>query len=108
LLDITIGIHYLGSEDLVLELLKGLKADSITDDLALIKIAHDQGDWSRVEELAHKMKSGATFGTVRLYYAFLYMERYRKAGHSACLEPLYQQMLRVIDETMACLNELFK
>jgi hypothetical protein len=63
------------------------------------------GDWETVRALAHKMKGGSTFGTVRLYYALLYMERYIKAEHMHCAEALYTQMFRVIDETVAYLDK---
>lgn len=63
------------------------------------------GDWKKVEKYTHKIKGGACYGTVRLYYALLYMERYLKAGHTKCAEALYAQMLRVIDETLAYLDE---
>jgi hypothetical protein len=36
------------------------------------------------------------------------MERYRKAGHTELSEELYTQMLQVIDETMADLDEWLK
>ncbi len=108
LLDLNVGVKVLGSEDVVRDILKSLKVDAIIDDLALIKKAHAEGDWVAVEKLAHKMKGGSDFGTVRMHYALLYMERYRKAGHTKCSEELYDQMLRVIDETMAYLDEWLK
>lgn len=108
LLDINVGIQILGSEEMVRDILKNLKADAIIDDLALIKKAHAEGDWVTVEKLAHKMKGGSDFGTIRMHYALLYMERYRKAGHTKCSEELYAQMLQVIDETMAYLEEWLK
>ena len=108
LLDINVGINVLGSEDMVREILTSLKGDAITDDLALIKKAHSDGDWEAVEKLAHKMKGGSDFGTVRMHYALLYMERYQKAGHTKCSEALYAQMLKIIDETMAYLDDWLK
>jgi two-component system aerobic respiration control sensor histidine kinase ArcB len=108
LFDINVGINVLGSEDIVREILKSLKVDAITDDLALIKKAHAAGDWVAVEKLAHKMKGGSDFGTVRMHYALLYMERYRKAGHTKYSEQLYQQMLKTIDETMDYLDDWLK
>ena len=82
-----------------------LNDDGISPDLPALKIAHEQQDWQQIEKLAHKMKSGAVYGTPRLYYALLFMERYRKAGYLNCAEPLYQQMLQVIDETLAYLRD---
>ncbi len=105
LLDVDLAVHLLGSEAVARDIFKSLKAEGIDAELALIKVAHAQGHWDEVEALAHKMKGGAVFGTVRLHYALLYMERYRKAGHSRCLERLYSQMLQVIDDTIAYLDE---
>ena len=62
----------------------------------------------RLRTLAHKMKGGATYGTVRLYYALLYMERYIKAGHTRCLEQLYTQMLDTINDTVVTLDNFTK
>lgn len=67
--------------------------------------AHKLKDWERIRALAHKMKGGSTYGTERLYYAFMHMERYIKAGHTRCLEALYEQMLRVIKETVDYLEK---
>lgn len=107
LFDMTVGIAVLGSEDMVREILKILKTEAIDTDLALLKAAHTAGDWEMVEKLTHKMKGGADYGTVRMHYALLYMERYRKAGHTKCSEALYQQMLQVIDETRMYLYDFF-
>lgn len=105
LLDLNVGVAVLGSEDFAKDILKNLNIDSISPELSGLKQAHEVGDWDRVSALAHKMKSGATFGTVRLYHALLYMERYIKAGHMNCAEALYTQMLRVIGETVEYLNK---
>ncbi len=81
LLDLKVGEAALGSEDFVRSILKDLKKDGIEPDLENLKKAHAMGDWESVGALSHKMKSGANVGTVRLYYAILYMEKYLKAGH---------------------------
>jgi two-component system, OmpR family, aerobic respiration control sensor histidine kinase ArcB len=39
-----------------------------------------------------------------LAYACQYLERYRKAGHTQCLEDLYHQLRRVADDTLETLN----
>ncbi|MBA2650859.1 MAG: hypothetical protein H0U73_01110 [Tatlockia sp.] len=55
--------------------------------------------------MAHKAKSGAEYpGTIRMKYACMYLERYHKAGHSACLEKLYQQLMKVLDDTQRCIE----
>lgn len=107
LLDIEVGKKVVGSEALARDLLNDLIM-VMPDDLSLIKKAHTQGNWKEVEELAHKMKGGSDFGTVRMHYALLYMERYLKAGHTKLLEELYAQMLQVIDETMVYLDKCLK
>lgn len=108
LFDLEVGISTLGDEATVREILASLKADAVDQDLELIKQAHAENNWDKVQELAHKIKGGATFGTVRMYYALLYLERYRKAGHTARFEELYQQMLQVIDESMMALQNWLK
>ncbi len=54
------------------------------------------------------MKGGVCYGTVRLYYACLYLERYQKAGHSECLEALYTQLLNTVDKTLDYVDEFFQ
>lgn len=104
LLDLQVAIQTLGNESVARMILKTLKKDGVTDDLVLIKEAYVRSDWVTIEKLSHKIKGGACYGTVRMYYALLYMERYIKAGHTRCLKPLYDQMIRVIDESMRCLD----
>lgn len=106
LFDIETGEKILGSRELVLEVIKDFKKSTLNEDLDAIKNAHTKGDWQTIEKLSHKLKGGACYGTVRLNYALLYMERYLKAGHTQAAEALYQQMIRVIDETAAYLEKL--
>lgn len=100
ILDLQVGIKILQSEEVVREVLKCMLDKDFADDVIHIKEAHHQGNWKTVEKLAHKTKGGACYGTVQLYYATMYMERYIKAGHTQCLEELYAQMLQVIDESV--------
>ena len=73
----------------------------IPQDKKAIQEAHANKDWATVERLVHKMKGGALYcGTLRMQYACQYLERYRKAGHTRLLEELYQQLLRVLHETV--------
>lgn len=75
-------------------------------DLAELQKAHLQGDWLAVEKLAHRMKSGYVYcGAEKLVRACQYLERYHKAGHTHLLEPLYQQLLEVADETQQKVHE---
>lgn len=105
LLDLEVGAKALGSEELVKEILVHFKKEGIDPDLENIKKARLANDWDTVGALTHKIKGGATFGTVRLYYALLFMERYLKAGHKRCAEQLYEQMMAVIEETTAYLEK---
>lgn len=88
------------------QILAGVGKDGVLPELPLIEKAHAEDNWSEVERLAHKMKGGACYGTVRLYYALLYMERYKKAGHTRCLEQLYEQMINTIEETLEHLENM--
>lgn len=108
LIDVEVGIATLGSEETMREILATLKTDAVDEDLELIQQAHAVNDWNTVQQLAHKIKGGATFGTVRMYYALLYLERYRKAGHTARAEELYMQMLGVIEQSMVALQQWLK
>lgn len=104
ILDLDLAVSLLGSEEVAREIFESLKVEGISSELPYIKMAHDKGDWGTVGTLAHKMKAGAVFGTVRLHYAILYLERYIKAGHMTCSKELYTQMIHVIDETMMYLD----
>ncbi|MBA4260435.1 MAG: hypothetical protein C0446_14825, partial [Chitinophaga sp.] len=56
--------------------------------------------WEEVEKLAHKIKGGVAYlGTQKMRYACQYLERYYKAGHRTLLEPLYQQLISVSNDT---------
>jgi two-component system, OmpR family, aerobic respiration control sensor histidine kinase ArcB len=58
-------------------------------------------DWESIEKTAHKIKGGVVYlGTQRMRFACQYFERYYKAGHRELLEPLYQQIIRVNEETI--------
>ncbi|MGC1182186.1 hypothetical protein [Legionella sp.] len=45
------------------------------------------------------------YGAEKLVYACQYLERYHKAGYTQLLEPLYQQLIAVIEETQNKVNE---
>ena len=108
LFDFEVGIKVFGSEELTKEIHQDFKNATIGKDLDLIKQSHEAGNWEEVERLSHKIKGGTCYGTVRLHYALLYMERYLKAGHKKAAEKLYTQMLRVIDETVDYLDKNIK
>ena len=99
-LDTSGAIESIGSEDLLREMLRLMLYKAIPDDVDAIQNAYEKNDWELVEKLAHKMKGGAVYcGTIKMQYACQYLERYRKAGHSAVLNALYQQLMNVVDET---------
>ena len=100
LLDSNNGIKILGDAKVFKELLKVMVDEAIPDDKKAIEQAYAVKDWALIEELAHKMKSGALYcGTTKMLYACQYLERYRKAGHVQLLEELYKQLLEVLADT---------
>lgn len=108
LLDVDEGINILGSKPVLNEMLTTLINEDFSKDIESIKIAFENKDWSKIELLAHKLKSGAVYcGTTRFKYACQYLERYHKAGLSQSLIPLYQQFLKTIDDTQNEIKEWF-
>lgn len=72
----------------------------IPEELPRLKKAHGDNDWKTVADIAHKMKGGfLSVSLTRLATACQYLERYQQAGHSASLEKLYQQFLKVLEIT---------
>lgn len=81
--------------------LMGIFLETLPKECALIKGAHDNHDWKKVEALAHKMKGGCLcVGMQRLAIACQFLERYIKAGHNQQCEKLYEQMMSTINETI--------
>lgn len=104
-LDIDKGIAVLGSLSVFSELLLTLSSEDLPHGELGIRQAYIQGDWLKIESLAHKLKSGAVYCcTTKLQYACQYLERYSKAGHSRLLEKLYYQLIQVIGETRQAIN----
>ena len=69
--------------------------------------AHEEGDWKKVADIAHKLKGGLVYvGLTRLATACRYLERYYKAGHTDLLEQLYQQVLKTVEVTVSSLRSL--
>ncbi|CZR34242.1 Uncharacterised protein [Legionella pneumophila] len=55
------------------------------------------------------MKGGAAnCGAVRMKYACQYLERYQKMGYTKLLEPLYQQLIKVVEDTQKNIHEWLK
>lgn len=100
LLDIDKGIKSLGNKEILKDLIALMCAEAIPEDLLSIQNAYREKNWEQIENLAHKMKSGAIYcGTVKMQYACQFLERYRKAGHFILLEELYQQLISTVEKT---------
>lgn len=101
LLDADEAARAMGSQDMLAQMLEFMLNQAMVEDLAEMKAAHRQNDWDKTQQIAHKIKGGAVYvGAVRMKIACQYLERYWKTGQSELLEPLYQQTLRVIDESL--------
>jgi len=88
-----------GDETAMLNILRLFVAET-PKNIALIQEAYNDGDLDKMEFLAHKMKSGATYCSVpKMKLACQYLERYRKAGHVAMLDKLYHQLIDVTKTT---------
>ncbi|CEG58332.1 PAS domain-containing protein [Legionella fallonii] len=100
ILDVEEGIKTTGTEQMLAEMLQ-LMLDSLPDDIHLIEKAHAVLDWETTQQLAHKIKGGVVYlGALRMKMACQYLERYWKTGQRALLEPLYQQLLQVKEESI--------
>ncbi len=101
LFNMNSALQSMGNDiNLLKSILKSLIEKETPLDLIELEKARLSGDWTTVEKLAHRMKSGFVYcGAEKLVHACQYLERYHKAGHTHLLEPLYQQMLDVIEET---------
>lgn len=100
ILDIDKGIKSLGSKEILKDLIALMCTEAIPEDLLSIQNAYQEKNWEQIENLAHKMKSGAIYcGTVKMQYACQFLERYRKAGHFILLEELYQQLISTVEKT---------
>ena len=102
------NFNYDDWEETLSELMR-IFLDSLPKEQAMIQAAHDKGDWKKVKRLAHKMKGGCLgAGLQRLNIACQFLERYIKAGHNKINEPLYQQMMQVIHDSVIAANEWLK
>ena len=70
-------------------------------ELPRIKKAHEDNDWIKVADIVHKLKGVyLSLSLTRLGVACQYLERYHQAGHTALLEKLYQQFIKVLEITV--------
>lgn len=106
LLDSEASFRILYNKKIMLNLLQSMSEETLPEDKIGLVEACNQGDWFKIVALAHKMKGGAIYcGTIRLYYACQYLERYHKAGHGELLNKLYEQLLTVIEETQSAIDD---
>lgn len=104
LFDMELGVDILGDKAIVEEIHKDF-VNTNKKDLEAIKESYKKSDWEKIEALVHKLKGGASFGTIRLFFALLFLERYLKAGHTKVKDALYFQMFKVFDKTVNDLKE---
>lgn len=101
LFDEAYALIQIPDKNLLTSLITTYCSDDIQKDIQHMECAHQDTNWEQVEKLAHKFKGGVSYlGTQRMKFACQYLERYYKAGHRTLLEPLYQQLLRVNQETI--------
>ena len=109
LFDPKIALEQVNDLALLFQILKDFLSEETQNDILLMKKAYENKDWSKVENLAHKLKGGAVYmGTCRMQYACQYLERYYKANHRTLLEQLYHQLVAVNDQTCKELNAWLK
>ncbi|WP_454781910.1 PAS domain-containing protein [Legionella sp. WA2022007384] len=109
ILDVEEGIKTTGTEATLCGMLNLMLSHSFVEDVVLLKRAHEQGDWEKIQKLAHKIKGGVVYvGAIRLKIACQYFECYWKSGQRALSEQLYQQILRVIEETTSEIRKWIK
>ncbi|KTD33266.1 sensory box histidine kinase/response regulator [Legionella nautarum] len=99
-LDIELGLYNFGNEAVLRDLLTSMHAEEIPHTLTKLEQAYSELNWKKIEALAHKLKSSALYcGTEKLKFACQYLECYHKSGQTQFLEPLYQQLITVLNET---------
>jgi two-component system, OmpR family, aerobic respiration control sensor histidine kinase ArcB len=107
--DFQDAMKHVNDRAVLFQILKVSVSDTAQQDIEEMKLAYAHGNWARIENIAHKIKSGAVYiGTRRLFYACLYLERYYKAGHRLMLVKLYEQILLINKETLTTVDEWLK
>lgn len=101
LLDPEEGVKSAGNKLILTEMLAFMINDSLPKELALINEAHQANNWDKIQQIAHKIKGGAMYvGTIKMKMACQFLERYWKTGQRDLLEQLYQQAIRVINDSI--------
>ncbi|MFT4060339.1 MAG: ATP-binding protein [Legionella sp.] len=103
--DEELALKQLADKPLLISLLHSYISE-MQQDINQLKEHYKNKDWEDVEKTAHKIKGGVVYlGTQRMRFACQYFERYYKAGHRTLLEPLYQQIINVNEETMTYIED---
>lgn len=107
LLNVEEGIRVLGSEHDLADMLQCLIQESLAEDFARLKSAHETNDWEKTCRLAHKIKGGAVYvGTTRMKQACENLEQCQAAEENIdTMEARYQEAVAVIEETAAHVRE---
>nr|HAT8713832.1 response regulator [Legionella jordanis] len=99
-LDVEEAKKTIANDSMLVEMLTFMVNESLPKDLKVMKEAHENNNWDKVQQIAHKIKGGAVYvGTIKIKMACQNFERYWKAGKCELLEQLYQQILSAIDES---------
>ena len=106
LLDVGHALKGIANDtELLRAVLTSMVNSELLNDLKELDVLHEADDWESIEKLTHRMKGGLVYcGTNRLIHACQYLERYRKAGHTQCLERLYQQLRQVAAHTIDAIH----
>ncbi|WP_133139377.1 response regulator [Legionella genomosp. 1] len=106
LLDIEEGLKTLNDIDSLSEMLKFMLSESLPVDTEQLVLAHQQGNWDKTQQLIHKIKGGAVYvGTTQLKMACQYFDQYWKSGERELLEPLYQHVLTIIENSKDAISD---
>ena len=105
LFDVDLALKQIPDKSLLITLLNTYLSESMQNDVHMLKEYYEQKDWEGVEKTAHKIKGGVVYlGTEKMRMACQHLERYYKAGHRILLDQLYQQVIKVNDETIICIE----
>lgn len=91
------------------EILSDFIEHDLPESLNVLNKAYKQQDWDQIEKRVHYMKSTLNFtGTPRMKHACQFLERYKKAGHSALLHELYHQLIDISELTQKAIRAWLK
>lgn len=98
--DEQLALEQVPNRALLITLLQSYQTEVVQQDVIQLQKAHQEKDWEQVEKIAHKIKGGVAYiGVQKMRFACQYLERYYKAGHRTHIEPLYQQIIEVHNQT---------